>query len=73
VRKTTETLQDQDDRRKSVGLELHPNDQEQNGEDRTVSTSELVQYRGQLQTTVVTLLISAKFRVEYVQHSMFPQ
>jgi hypothetical protein len=42
------------------GLELQSNDQEQNGEVSTAPTSELVQCSGQLQTTVVMLLISVK-------------
>jgi hypothetical protein len=43
------------------GLEVLTNGQEQNGENSTDSTSELVQWSGQLQTMVVTLLISVKF------------
>ena len=35
-------------------------DQEHDGESCAASTSELVQWSGQLQTTVVTLLLSAK-------------
>ncbi len=42
------------------GVELMSHGQEQNGESITSSTSELVQWSGQLQTTVVTLLLSAK-------------
>ena len=96
MRKTTETLQAQADRRKSAaeknaqradideamgeggrimkrktgnlrttmrmstGLEVLPKGQELNGESCGASTSELVQWSGQLQTTVVTLLLNAK-------------
>ena len=42
------------------GLDFRVNDQEQDGESDTVSTSELVQYVGQLHTTVVTLLHTVK-------------
>jgi hypothetical protein len=43
-----------------TGLEVLPNGQEHNGESCAASTSELVQCSGQLQTTVVTLLLGAK-------------
>ena len=46
--------------RMSTGVEVLPNGQELNGESFAASTSELVQWSGQLQTTVVTLLLSAK-------------
>ena len=50
----------EDDKRMGTGVQVLPNDQEHNGESYTASTSELVQWSGQLQTTVVTLLLSAK-------------
>ena len=43
-----------------TGVEVLPNGQEHNGESCAASTSELVQWSRQLQTTVVTLLLSAK-------------
>jgi hypothetical protein len=43
-----------------TGLQVLPNGQEHNGESCAASTSELVQWSGQLQTTVVTLLLGAK-------------
>ena len=46
--------------RMDTGVEVLPNDQEHNGESYAASTSELVQWSGQLQTTVVMLLLSAK-------------
>ena len=64
VRKTAETLEAQAARRKSAAeqnaqREVLPNGQEHNGESCAASTSELVQCSGQLQTTVVTLLLGA--------------
>ena len=41
--------------RMGTGVEVLPNGQEHNGESCAASTSELVQWSGQLQTTVVTL------------------
>ena len=46
--------------RMDTGVEVLTNDQEHNGESYAASTSELVQWSGQLQTTVVMLLLSAK-------------
>jgi hypothetical protein len=43
-----------------TGLQVLPNGQEHNGENCSASTSELVQWSGQLQTTVVTLLLGVK-------------
>jgi hypothetical protein len=43
-----------------TGVEMLPNGQEHNGENCAASTSELMQWSGQLQTTIVTLLLSAK-------------
>jgi hypothetical protein len=46
--------------RMDTGVEVLSNDQEHYGESCASSTSELVQWSGQLQTTVVTLLLTAK-------------
>jgi hypothetical protein len=46
--------------RMDTGLQVLPNGQEHNGESCSASTSELVQWSGQLQTTVVTLLLGVK-------------
>ena len=43
-----------------TGVEVLPNGQEHDGESCAASTSELVQWSGQMQATVVTLLFSAK-------------
>ena len=50
----------EDDNEDGHGVEVLPNEQEHNGESYAASTSELVQWSGQLQTTVVMLLLSAK-------------
>ena len=50
----------EDDKRMGTGVQVLPNDQGHNGKSYAASTSELVQWSGQLQTTVVMLLLSAK-------------
>ncbi len=50
----------EDDNEDGYGVEVLPNGQEHDGARCTASTSELVQCSGQLQTTVVTLLLSVK-------------